>query len=49
MRISSTREVWGGDHGAAALGFDDEGHVVSKDWYRVRENYLHMVRDWLHL
>src|SRR5581483_10869205 len=49
LTLGWTREVWGGNHGAARLVFNEEGHVVHKHWSDSPEPLLERIRRWLRL
>jgi hypothetical protein len=39
-----TREIWGGDYGAAILVFDEQGRVAHKSWMDSPETLLDRLR-----
>src|SRR5262245_46195110 len=52
LQVGHSRQVWGGDHGAAIVIFDEKGRVAHASWMDSPESTLDYLRrrlGWLRL
>jgi hypothetical protein len=49
LLIGQTKEVWGGEQGAAIVVFDEQGGLLYKDWHDSPESFLDRIRRMIHL